>query len=427
MSPGAEGLLIGRKAAAAAERAKTAPEKAQAAGHAGDKARPRFSEALERALGPAPDKGPSARGANQAPRTGNAEQARPRAPSQANAELHAGAGHERSETKPELIAAKAEGKPAQKPRLPLSHEAVKAEEAPPESGKRRVARGQDDDGEASRKASLAALGAQRHDAEPKGRTRAPSEPQAESDLALQKKEGVRREAPTLTILDLRRSPDARKAAAKDAKAEEASREGPAEAIKERVSEDASGRREIVKELWLDPAGADRSPTAGETKPKGQAAPSSDFARILAERLHDCWNGDIVTSAHLVLKDGDSGVIRLRLRPDSLGSVKIELNLSEKSISGKIVVESDEAKTAFERNMNQLADAFKREGFESAKLEVSVGSGSGRGAGGSGDASGGGASGPFFSERLRTPAGGGSEAVAAASTYGRRGSALDLYA
>ena len=59
------------------------------------------------------------------------------------------------------------------------------------------------------------------------------------------------------------------------------------------------------------------------------------------------------AAQIVLKDGDAGLIRLRLEPETLGGVKIELKLTEKHISGTIVVESDEAKSAFEGNMNAL--------------------------------------------------------------------------
>jgi len=103
----------------------------------------------------------------------------------------------------------------------------------------------------------------------------------------------------------------------------------------------------------------------------------------------------------------------------------ELNLSDNNISGRITVESDEAKTAFERNMNELADAFKQGGFDSAKLEVSVG-GSGSGAGGA-NAEAGGSSGPFYSERLRSAVGSSADPATAVSAYARRGGAVDLLA
>ena len=125
----------------------------------------------------------------------------------------------------------------------------------------------------------------------------------------------------------------------------------------------------------------------------EAAPRRDFSSVLADQLRAGWNNDIVQNAQVILRDGDMGTIRLRLHPESLGGVKIELKVADNSISGKIVVESDAAKTAFERNMAQLQDAFKQGGFESARLEVQVGSGNSGSAGGAGEGPR-----PFWSER-----------------------------
>ena len=138
---------------------------------------------------------------------------------------------------------------------------------------------------------------------------------------------------------------------------------------------------------------------GEGKPgaeagRAEAAPSRSFASVLADKLGSGWNDDIVKSAHIVLRDGDSGTIRLRLHPESLGGVKIELKLADNGISGKIIVESDEARNAFEKNMAQLQDAFTQGGFESARLEVEVGSGGSGAANGQAQQ----ADGPFWSTR-----------------------------
>ncbi len=139
-------------------------------------------------------------------------------------------------------------------------------------------------------------------------------------------------------------------------------------------------------------------SAAEAARGGAVRGAQDFSALLAERLKEAWNGEIVQGAQIVLRDGDSGTIRLRLRPESLGSVKIELNLAENSVSGKIVVESDEAKTAFERNMAALHDAFREGGFDSAKLEVAVGSGGSGSGGAAGDAET-----PYWSERQKRAA------------------------
>ncbi|MDP3179833.1 MAG: flagellar hook-length control protein FliK [Spirochaetaceae bacterium] len=192
-------------------------------------------------------------------------------------------------------------------------------------------------------------------------------------------------------------------------------------------EQASGRNELVKTLEAGSGFGTAASDKAAGVPAGAAGPAvsesaAEFRALLAERLQESWNGEIVKSAHIVLRDGDSGTIRLRLKPESLGNVKIELNLSDNNISGKIVVESDEAKTAFERNMAELADAFRAGGFDSARLEVSVGSGSGGGA-----ARDEGGSGPFYSERLRSASASSAQPATAQAAYARLGGSVDIFA
>ncbi len=138
----------------------------------------------------------------------------------------------------------------------------------------------------------------------------------------------------------------------------------------------------------DAKGKSQSTAAGQVSTRS-------FSEALAARFEQNWNDQIVQNAHVILRNGDAGTIRLHLKPESLGGVKIELKLADNSISGKIIVESDEAKTAFERDMASLNDAFKQGGFDSAKLEVSVGS-QNQGGGQSQNK----AADPFWSERRR---------------------------
>lgn len=238
--------------------------------------------------------------------------------------------------------------------------------------------------------------------------------------------------PELSVLDLRRQAESKKAsAAKDAAAKESSESAAVDPAKDGTRGDRASSdhgNSLARELSLDARSPGDSSLAGGARSDSAVASGrgQDLQSLLAERLRDQWNGEIVQSAHIVLRDGDAGTIRLRLRPESLGNVKIELNLSDNNISGKIVVESDEAKSAFERNMNQLADAFKQGGFDTASLQVSVGGGSGGGAqarGGQGDE----ASSPFFSERLRSAVDSPAEPATAASAYARRGASVDILA
>lgn len=115
--------------------------------------------------------------------------------------------------------------------------------------------------------------------------------------------------------------------------------------------------------------ADTQPTAeAQTQPGGQA---SGLASGLAARLREDGASDIVRAAQVVLREGELGIIRMRLEPQSLGGVKIELKLAEKLVSGRIVVESDLAAEAFRSSLDALRDAFAEAGFETASLEVEV--------------------------------------------------------
>ncbi len=252
-----------------------------------------------------------------------------------------------------------------------------------------------------------------------------SSPGVDDDSSLEKKSERQVTEPKVSVLDLRRSTETRGMAASksEAKTEDAAKDS----IRETKSPVSDSGRELHRELTLDARySGDTGGSSLPVKTDATSGQGRDFQSIMAERMRDAWNGEIVQSAHIVLKDGDVGIIRLRLRPESLGNVKIELNLSENNISGRIVVESDAAKNAFERNMNELADAFKQGGFGSAKLEVSVGGGSaggahagGAGAGSSGE--------PFFSERLRGATGWTTDAAIAASAYSRRSGTIDILA
>jgi flagellar hook-length control protein FliK len=106
-----------------------------------------------------------------------------------------------------------------------------------------------------------------------------------------------------------------------------------------------------------------------------------FAARLAERLQDTYNGQIVQHSAIVLRDGGAGLIRLNLKPESLGNVKVHLDLADNSITGTIVVESEAAKDAFSANLEHLAKSFVDSGFDSATLNVTVDNGSANQGGG----------------------------------------------
>jgi hypothetical protein len=165
-----------------------------------------------------------------------------------------------------------------------------------------------------------------------------------------------------------------------------------------VTDVSGGIREV--ELRLELPGGGRN--TGEGLSAGTSAPARAFEEILAGELRGGLGDDIVRQASIVLKDGGAGLIRLTLKPESLGNVKIRLEMAENKIAGRIIVESNEALRAFEREMQSLEQAFKDSGFNGASIEMSVSSDNG---GNHGNRQEQGDAGPFFSGRLHLAASG----------------------
>jgi flagellar hook-length control protein FliK len=115
-------------------------------------------------------------------------------------------------------------------------------------------------------------------------------------------------------------------------------------------------------------------TQSEISVDRENRPVQSFQNMLARELHENLNGDIVRHASVMLRDGGEGTIRLSLRPETLGSVKIRLEITENKITGRITVESGDAFKAFERELHSLEQSFRDSGFDGASLEMAFSSG-----------------------------------------------------
>ena len=102
---------------------------------------------------------------------------------------------------------------------------------------------------------------------------------------------------------------------------------------------------------------------------GPALGSGDQTAV--ERLKEMAGSELLRAANIVLNDG-GGEIRLVLKPESLGSVRIRLNLVDNSIEGKIIVDNSAVKQVFDANIDALKRALTAEGFQTGSLQVSVG-------------------------------------------------------
>lgn len=100
-----------------------------------------------------------------------------------------------------------------------------------------------------------------------------------------------------------------------------------------------------------------------------ASSTSNFQQMLTNQIQQNAS-DFVKAGNILLKDNDAGSIKLILHPESLGNVKIDLQISDKNITGRIVVASAEAYNAFKDSTDSLKQAFINSGFESAGLDLS---------------------------------------------------------
>ncbi|MCF7928028.1 MAG: flagellar hook-length control protein FliK [Spirochaetales bacterium] len=110
--------------------------------------------------------------------------------------------------------------------------------------------------------------------------------------------------------------------------------------------------------------------AGDSAKTGSTRQGS-FGQMLSRQLEEGGAKDIVRQARIVLKSADSGEMRLVLKPEQLGQVRIQLHLQDNHISGRILVDNPSVREAFEQNISSLQKSFRDEGFETTDLDVSV--------------------------------------------------------
>jgi flagellar protein FlbC len=96
-----------------------------------------------------------------------------------------------------------------------------------------------------------------------------------------------------------------------------------------------------------------------------------YNTISLQRFSEIIKSEVVKNTGMILRDNGKGEIKLILKPESLGNVRIKVLLDNNNIEGRIIVENNNIKQMFQSSMNELEQAFREEGFESASLEVSV--------------------------------------------------------
>lgn len=170
---------------------------------------------------------------------------------------------------------------------------------------------------------------------------------------------------SFTLVDLRRDRGGKQPAAVDPtsytgqKKEGASHEFIPESSRESMPAElkAESSQVLVRTLRFESGELKGGIEAGSTS-------STVFRRL--------FTPEIVQQSRIILQDGGKGEIRLILKPESLGRVRIRINIQDNSIEGRILVENNSVRELFEGNLEHLKNALRSEGFGAAALEVAVG-------------------------------------------------------
>ncbi len=207
---------------------------------------------------------------------------------------------------------------------------------------------------------LAALGIGEHERASQARPRAVAgtEPRDSSAVLPVRQESARRaQEPRVFVLDLRK------------KAED--KGGEAQGLPARPQAVAAPEGAPV-----GVPGAVRPAMERDSRVRAAHAPQVPVPQTPLERLRELAGAELTRAAGIILRDG-GGEIRLVLKPESLGSVRVRLNLTDNGIDGKIIVDNPAVKHLMEQSIDSLTRALSADGFQTASLQVSVG---GRGGG-----------------------------------------------
>lgn len=134
-------------------------------------------------------------------------------------------------------------------------------------------------------------------------------------------------------------------------------------LKNAYEQDSQENMRVTMELVADASQNITASSAQKASSNG-----STFHQMLSNAVSQNA-AEFVKAGNIILKDGNQGTINLIMKPESLGNVKISLSLSEKTISGQIVVASKEAYDAFRENIDAIRQAFTESGFDTGSFDL----------------------------------------------------------
>ncbi len=91
------------------------------------------------------------------------------------------------------------------------------------------------------------------------------------------------------------------------------------------------------------------------------------------QLKQALSAELVKQTRMIIGNGGNGEIHLVLKPESLGNVRVRLNIHDNNLVGKIFVDNNTVKEMVQGSLANLYNAFKQDGFNQAMINVFVGS------------------------------------------------------
>ncbi len=109
--------------------------------------------------------------------------------------------------------------------------------------------------------------------------------------------------------------------------------------------------------------------AGAPFAQNASKSNASFQSMLAQEIRE-QAADFVQAGKIVLRNNNAGEIRLQLRPENLGAVRIKLELAEgRKVNGTVTVSTKEAYEAFKEGLDSLAEEFEKNGFDTANFNL----------------------------------------------------------
>lgn len=137
--------------------------------------------------------------------------------------------------------------------------------------------------------------------------------------------------------------------------------------------DGGGGSGEVRDGSLHVRVLDLSPGSRGTE-GGPAAAGASWRHELGQSLRTTVPTDVVELARVVRRTAQSGEIRLVLKPEDLGRIRIRLDVSDGRIAGEIHVENTSIRRIVQENLPALERALAEAGLQANGLEVTVSGG-----------------------------------------------------